>query len=96
MNSREAISTRKCDPPFFTQVSVSCTRQISIKIQEPGPKKTDIEGAELCVRILVAYAPFEGAHGILCRHGFRPYEIGDLEIEGDVLSGRSQGSAPRL
>src|ERR1700712_153937 len=25
INSREAISTRKCDPPFFTQVSVSCT-----------------------------------------------------------------------
>jgi hypothetical protein len=53
-------------------------------------KKTYIKGAKLGVGILVAYAPFEGAHGILRGDSFRAYDIGDLEVEGNVFTFRSQ------
>lgn len=53
-------------------------------------KKAYIEGAKLGVGILVAYASFEGAHGILRWDSFRAYDIGDLEVEGNVFTFRSQ------
>ncbi len=52
-------------------------------------KKTYIKGAKLGVGILVAYPPFEGAHGILRGDGFRAYDIGDLEVEGNVFPFKS-------
>ena len=97
MNSREAISTRKCDPPFFTHVSVSCRHLVSTQRKPCKPIETDVESAELSVRILVAYPPFEGAHSILRRHRLRAYEVRNLEIEGNIFSARSQriDSMPR-
>jgi hypothetical protein len=57
---------------------------------------TDVERAELCIRILVAYAPFEGTHSILRRHRFRAYDIGDLEVEGNIFSGGESGTVSIL
>ena len=75
---------RKCDPPFFTQVSVSCSGPVSQRIFHHA-SDTDVEGAELVVWILVAYAPFKGAHRLLRADRFGPYEIRDFEVEGNIL-----------
>jgi hypothetical protein len=64
--------------------------KLVLEYKMPIGKKTDIKGAKLGVGILVAYAPFEGAHGVLRRDGFRAYDIGDLEVEGNVFTFRSQ------
>lgn len=44
-----------------------------------------VERADLRVGILVAYASFEGAHGILRGDSLRAYDIGNLEVEGNIL-----------
>lgn len=47
---------------------------------------TNVQGAQLGVWILVAYPTFESAHCLLCAHRLRTYDIGDLEIECNILS----------
>lgn len=50
-----------------------------------------MEGAELRVGVLVADASLERSHGLLGRHGFGPDDVGDFEVEGDVLPGIALG-----
>lgn len=45
-----------------------------------------IQCAQLRVGVLVANALFEGAHGFLRLHRLRPDDIGNLEVEGNVLT----------
>ena len=40
----------------------------------------------MCVRILVAYASFEGAHSLLRIDGLGSNDIGNLEVEGNIFS----------
>jgi hypothetical protein len=87
MNSREAISTRKWEPPFLTQVSVSFTHLISGNIA-CLKGYTYVQCAQLYIRILVVYASFEGAHSLLGIDGLGSNDIGDLEIESNVFSAR--------
>lgn len=47
---------------------------------------TYVQCAQLCVRILVAYASFEGAHSLLGIDGLRSNDIGNLEVEGNIFS----------
>jgi hypothetical protein len=87
INSREAISTRKWEPPFFTQVSVSYTQLVRFTAAGPA-EETHIERAQLGVRILVAYTPLEGSHSLFRVYGLGAYDIGYFEVEGDIFSGK--------
>lgn len=49
-------------------------------------RDTYIQSTELEVRILIAYAPLQGAHSFLWLNGFRPNDVRDFEIQGNVLS----------
>lgn len=55
-----------------------------IGIEGGGPRYA--ESAELGVWVLVADAPLEGPHGLLGGDGLGPNDIGNFEIQGDVLS----------
>ena len=57
---------------------------MKIQIQD-----TDIERTELGVGILVADAPLEGAHGIFRGDSLGAYDIGNLEVQGDVFASGS-------
>ncbi len=48
--------------------------------------RTDVEGAQLGVGILIAYAPFERPHCLLRPHRLRPYDVGNLKIEGNIFA----------
>lgn len=93
MNSREAISAKKCVPPFLTQVSVSWVGVSATPWRPRAP--TYLEGAELCVGVLASDASLERSHGLLRGHGFGPDDVGDLEVEGDVFPVSRQRSAMR-
>lgn len=45
-----------------------------------------MEGAELRVWVLVPDASLKRSHGLLGRHRLGPDDVGDFEIEGDVLT----------
>ena len=51
----------------------------------------EVQGAELGVGVLVADAAFEGAHGLLGGDSLGPDDIGDLEVQGDVLQAAAGG-----
>lgn len=96
MNSLEAISARKCWPPFLTQVSVSFTasqyRRASQALQPSGSGQSEcmgaptyVQGAQLGIWILVADAFLERAHGFLWRDGLGSDDIGYLEVQSYVL-----------
>lgn len=45
-----------------------------------------IQGAQLCVGILVSYATFERAHGFLWLDSLGADDIRNLEVEGDIFT----------
>ena len=57
---------------------------MKIQIQD-----TDVERTELGVGILVADAPLEGAHGIFRGDSLGAYDIGNLEVQRNILADRS-------
>lgn len=92
INSREAISLRKWDPPFLTQVSVSCVDVRVSKMDEMQngrslkcERPSYVESAELCVGVLVTDAPFQRSHGLLGRHSLGPDNIGYLQVERNIF-----------
>lgn len=46
---------------------------------------TYVEGAQLCIWILVVDALLERAHGLLGLDSLGANDIGDLEVEGDIF-----------
>src|SRR3569833_568497 len=85
MNSREAISARKWDPPFLTQVSVSWFGRVSSspasRTWVSGISATYAKRADLCVGVLGTNALLQGAHGIFRRNVLGSDQIRDLEVE---------------
>ncbi|KAB5566523.1 hypothetical protein GE09DRAFT_737619 [Coniochaeta sp. 2T2.1] len=94
MNSREAISVRKWEPPFLTQVSVSCTSSQynggTTRCNTLSPM-TYVESTQLSVGILVANTLLERAHGLLRLDCLGPDDIRDLEVESNVLQTAAGG-----
>jgi hypothetical protein len=83
MNSLEATSAKKWDPPFLKQVSVSCAGSATCIIWVDG--RTYVQCAELRVGIPVADASFERPHGLFWLHRLGSNDIGDLEVERDIF-----------
>ena len=65
---------------------MSFTHLVSRYIDYISTEPTYIERAQLGVGILVAYASFEGAHSLLRIDGLGSNDIGNLEIECNILS----------
>ena len=90
MNSREAISTRKWEPPFLTQVSVNCPSMLvaPFSFLQSCRRCSYVERAQLGIGVLVAYALLQGAHGLLGLDCLGSDDIRYLEVEWDVLPER--------
>lgn len=45
-----------------------------------------IQGAQLCIGVLVAYTALERSHSFLGLDGLGAYDIRNLQVEGDIFT----------
>lgn len=77
----------KWEPPFLTQLSVSCAGQ---RMESQRRAVSYVEGCQLDVWVLVSYAALQSAHGLFRLHRLGANDIGYLEVEGHVLPADGQ------